>query len=273
MSLQLGHVVVTGASSGIGEAIAREAISQGSRVTLVARRQAHLEEIARVAPERTFVTARDLGSPTFDDAWINEAEQRLGPIDVFINNAGVQIVRSVIETPWPDAQALLDLDLVTPLRLTQSMLARMIPRGAGTLVAIASMAALAPTPGMFVYNAAKAGLAAAYEGLRAEVRPHGIHVVVAYPGPVTTPLEAAGRAAYEPNQALNRAPTGDPHTLARAILRAVARGTPRVIYPKAYALARHFPNATRWALDALTPKLKTGRGARPSENETPTPKA
>ena len=60
------------------------------------------------------------------------------------------------------------------------------------------MTALAPMPGMFFYNAAKGGLAAASEGLRSEVKKHGIHVVTVYPGPVTSDLEAAGRAAYEP---------------------------------------------------------------------------
>jgi short-subunit dehydrogenase len=132
----------------------------------------------------------------------------------------------------------------------------MLPRRSGAIVDIASMAALAPTPGMFFYNAAKAGLAAASEGLRAEMKPHGIHVVTVYPGPVTSELEAAGRAAYEDRATLRHVPTGSPEVLARMIADAVAKRKPRVVYPRVYGVSRHFPNATRWALDALTPPLK-----------------
>lgn len=180
----------------------------------------------------------------------------MGPIDVLVNNAGVQIVKSVLETTWEDGERLLVLDLHTPLRLTQLVLKRMVPRKSGTIVDIASMAALAPTPGMFFYNAAKAGLGAASEGLRAEVKPYGVHVVTVYPGPVASDMEAAGRAAYEATAASKYTPTGAPDVLARMIANAVEKKRPRVVYPRLYALSRHFPNATRWALDALTPPLR-----------------
>ena len=198
----------------------------------------------------------DLGNPEVAFAWIDGAEAALGPIDVLVNNAGVQIVKSVLDTPWEDGKRLLELDLFVPLRLTQLVLKRMVPRKSGTIVDIASMAAIGPTPGMFFYNAAKAGLAAASEGLRAEMRPHGIHVVTVYPGPVTSDMETAGRAAYEETAGAKYAPTGAPEVLARMIAAAVEHKRARVVYPRVYALSRHFPNMTRWALDALTPKLK-----------------
>ena len=179
------HVVVTGASSGIGEAIAREYLKRGANVTLIARRRDRLDKLAEGHADRTHVVQADLGNPEVAFAWIDDAEKALGPIDVLVNNAGVQIVKSVLETSWEDGERLLLLDLHTPLRLTQLVLKRMVPRKSGTIVDIASMAALGPTPGMFFYNAAKAGLAAASEGLRAEVKPHGIHIVTVYPGPVT----------------------------------------------------------------------------------------
>lgn len=250
------HVVVTGASSGIGEAIAREYLARGAKVTLVARRRAHLERIAAAGADRARVVVADLADPETAWAWLDEAEAALGPIDVLINNAGVQIVKRAAETEWADAERLMRLDLMVPLRLTTLVLRRMIPRGAGTIVDIASMAALAPTPGMFFYNAAKAGLAAASEGLRAEVKPHGIHVVTVYPGPVTSELEAAGRAAFEEGATTRNVPTGTPEVLARLIADAVAKRRARVVYPRVYRVSRHFPNATRWALDRLTPPLK-----------------
>jgi len=250
------HVVVTGASSGIGEAIAREYLNRGARLTVIARRREKLDALVSSARDRTHVVQADLGRPDVAFAWVDEAEAALGPIDVLVNNAGVQIVKSATETSWEDAERLLVLDLHTPLRLTQVVLRRMIPRKQGTIVDIASMAAIAPTPGMFFYNAAKAGLAAASEGLRAEVKPHGIHVVTVYPGPVTSDMEAAGRAAYEETAAAKYTPTGSPDVLARMIAVAVEKKRPRVLYPRVYGVSRHFPNVTRWALDALTPPLR-----------------
>jgi short-subunit dehydrogenase len=250
------HVVVTGASSGIGEAIAREYLARGDRVTLVARRRELLERIAAAGADRTHVVCIDLADENATWTWVDEAESALGPMDVLVNNAGVQIVKRAADTAWTDAERLLRLDLHVPLRLTTMALKRMIPRGSGTIVDIASVAALAPTPGMFFYNAAKGGLAAASEGLRAEVKRHGIHVVTVYPGPVASALEAAGRAAFEEGPAVRKIPTGSPEVLARLIADAVAKKKPRVVYPRMYGVTRQFPNLTRWALDAFTPPLK-----------------
>ena len=185
------HVVVTGASSGIGEAIAREYLNRGAKVTLIARRRDRLDKLAEGNESRAHVVQADLGNPEVAFSWLDAAEEAMGPIDVLVNNAGIQIVKSVLDTSWEDGERLLALDLHTPLRLTQLVLKRMVPRKSGTIVDIASMAALGPTPGMFFYNAAKAGLAAASEGLRAEMKPYGIHVVTVYPGPVTSDMEAA----------------------------------------------------------------------------------
>lgn len=251
------HVVVTGASSGIGEAIAREYIARKDDVTLLARRRELLDGIAKsAAKSRAHVVQADLGDPNAVCAWIDDAEKALGPIDVLVNNAGLQIVKHAHETSWEEAERLLRVDLHAPLRLTVEVLKRMIPRQRGCIVDVTSMAAIAPTPGMFFYNAAKAGLAAASEGLRAEVKKHGIHVVTVYPGPVASALETAGRAAYEDHPSKRMAQSGTPDVLARLVADAVAKRRPRVIYPAMYAAARHFPNATRWALDALTPPLK-----------------
>lgn len=223
---------------------------------MIARRRDRLDAIAKEASDRTHVVQADLGNPERAFSWIDSAEDALGPIDVLVNNAGVQIVRGVLDTTWEEGERLLMLDLHTPLRLTQLVLRRMVPRKSGTIVDVSSMAAIGPTPGMFFYNAAKAGLAAASEGLRAEMKPHGIHIVTVYPGPVTSDMEAAGRAAYQDTAATKYTPTGTPDVLAKMIADAVAKKRPRVIYPWLYGLGRHFPNATRWAIDNLTPPLK-----------------
>lgn len=254
------HVAVTGASSGIGEAIVREYFARGADVTMIARRRDLLVAIAAGAGgSKTHVVAADLADAGATCSWLDDAEAALGPIDVLVNNAGIQIVKHAHETTWEEGERLLRLDLFAPLRLTARMLERMIPRRQGCIVDIASMAAIAPTPGMFFYNAAKGGLAAASEGLRAEVKAHGIHVVTVYPGPVTSAMEAAGRAAYEDRATSRHVPTGKADVLARLVADAVEKRRPRVVYPAMYGLARHFPNATRWALDALTPPLRNAR--------------
>lgn len=251
------HVAITGASSGIGEGLSRAYLNRGAKVTVVARRRELLEALTRGQEKNAHLVCADLSDPANATSWIDDAERKLGPIDLLINNAGQQIVAPFTQTDWAAAEKLLLLDLHTPLRISQELARRMVERKRGTIVDIASMAALAPTPGMAFYNAAKAGLAAASEALREELRPHGVHVVTVYPGPVETEMERAGRAAYVESAATKYvAKAGTVEELAKLIQRAVDEQLPRVIYPGFYALARHFPGPTRWFMDKLTPKLK-----------------
>src|SRR4051812_46636553 len=182
------HVAVTGASAGIGEAIAREFSASGAKLSLIARRREKLDAIAASSTGKTFVIAADLGDVERACDWIAPAEAALGPIDVLVNNAGVQVVGPTDQTDIARCEDMLRLDLHTPMRLTRTLLPAMLARRSGTIVDIASLAALAPLSGMFYYNAAKAGLAYASEALRAELRGTGVHVVTVYPGPVDTEL-------------------------------------------------------------------------------------
>ena len=136
------------------------------------------------------------------------------------------------------------------------VLPAMIARGSGTIVDVASMAALAPTPGMYYYNASKAGMAAASEALRGELRGTGVHVVTVYPGIIETDMGKAGLASYHDSKLLALQPRGTTEELARLVVKAVERKHERVIYPSTNALARHFPATTRWMMDRLTPGLK-----------------
>lgn len=259
MRLEGKVAVITGAASGMGLAIATRFAAEGARVIAGDRNAERLlAAVSAIGAAGGAIVGvqGDIGDRATAEELVDLAVSTHGRIDVLVNNAGVQIVRSATETAWAEAEKLLVLDLHTPLRLTQVVLQKMIPRGRGTIVDIASMAAIGPTPGMFFYNAAKAGLAAASEGLRAEVKPHGIHVVTVYPGPVTSDMEAAARVAYEATTAARHTPTGSPEVLAKLVADAVKNKRARVIYPRFYALSRHFPNLTRWAIDALTPPLK-----------------
>lgn len=258
------HVVITGASSGIGEALAHEYLRRGAKVTLVARRLDRLEKIAEGRAEACHLVRADLAEPepTFD--WLAGAERAHGPIDVLVNNAGVQIVAPFVATPIADAERLFRVDALTPFRLTQRVLPAMLARGSGCIVDVASLAAIAPTPGMVFYNAAKAALAALSESLRGELRGTGVHVVTVYPGPVSTDMERAARDAYGDTAAARAVPTGRTDVLARRIADAVTHRRARVIYPRVYALTRHFPNVTRFLLDRLTPRTRAAAALPPA---------
>ena len=250
------HIAITGASSGLGRALAAELSEAGAAVTLVARRRNLLEEVARSLPGKSHVAAHDLGVPERAADWIAAAEAALGPIDVLVNNAGVQIVQPS-ETVDPDhADDLLRTNLLTPLRLIRAVLPGMLARKSGAIVNVASLAALAPTPGMTWYNASKGGLAAASESLRGELRKTGVNVVTVYPGIIdATDMGRAGLAAYEPSAGLSLQPRGTPEGLAKLVRQAIDGRGARVIYPRVNAVARWFPGTTRWILDRFTPPL------------------
>lgn len=248
------HVAITGASSGIGAALCREFAAHGCNITMVARRRDVLERLSHDLPRETFVVEQDLRDVRHAAEWIAQAEARLGPIDVLINNAGVQIIGDFCGVGSENTEAMLSLNLLTPLRLTAEVLPGMIRRGRGTIVDIASVAALAPTPWMAHYNASKAGLAGASEALRAELRGTGVHVVTVYPGPIDTPMAEAGYAAYGDAAPSKHLPIGTTKVLASRVRSAVERKRARVIYPRVYVLTRHFPGITRWLLDQLTPR-------------------
>ena len=249
------HVAITGASSGIGEALVREFLRAGASVTMIARRRELMEAIASSAGGggKARVVVADLGKVATACDWIADAENALGPIDVLINNAGVQHVEPSHTIDTARGLAEIEVDLLVPLALTRALLPGMVARKSGTIVDVASVAGLAPTPGMWHYNAAKGGLAAASESLRGELRGSGVHVVTVYPGPVDTPMARAGYLAYPESWATKMVPEGKPDVLARRVRAAVEKRRARVIYPRWYVLTRWFPGSTRWFLDHFTP--------------------
>lgn len=255
------HIVITGASSGIGAALARElATIPNAKLTLVARRKALLEELARSLPCEVVVVERDLskGDASATD-WLSE------DVDVLVNNAGVQVIGRTASVDVEKGEASVELNLLLPLRLTRKVLPSMLARRSGVIVDIASMAALAPTPGMTYYNASKAGLAAASEALRGELRGTGVHVVTVYPGIVQTDMADAGLAAYGSNLALRLQPRGTTAGLAAIVKHAILRKHARVVYPRSYFFVRWFGPVVRFFIDRFAPAIaETTEAARAS---------
>lgn len=255
------HVAVTGASSGIGEAIVRKFAAEGADITLVARRTELLNTIASELPEKSHVATADLSDLERCTDWLRPAIDVLGPIDVLVNNAGIQIVEPFEEADADRHDKVLRVNLNAPLRIARTVVNQMMEGSQqGSIVNIASLAALAPTPFMSSYNASKAGLAAASESLRGELRETGINVVTVYPGPVKTAMADAAVEAYEStgDGSASALPIGDTETLAKLVHKAVRKRKRRVIYPRVYGVVNWFPSITRWMMDRYTPSLRDG---------------
>lgn len=170
-----------------------------------------------------------------------------GPIDGLVNCAGIMRVQHVSSWNWNDAEQLLAVDLLAPLRLQDLVVRGMVDRSAGLIINVASMAGRVPLRGCTYYGAAKAGLAMASEIARADLADHGVQVLTVYPGPVRSALEAGARADYGGGGLFGRfAPTGDPGELAARIMAAVATDEARVIYPRLYGVGWTAPNLSSW---------------------------
>lgn len=250
------HVAITGASSGIGAALVEEYVAAGAAVTMVARRRGEMEALAARVGGKTQIFAMDLAKLSSCCDWLAPAVAQFGPIDVLINNAGVQRVLPAVEHEDDDLDATLNLNLLSPMRITRAVLPAMLQRNAGAIVDVSSIAAYSPVPGMWAYVASKAGSGAASECLGVELARTGVHVLTVYPGPVDTPLGREGYAAY-PKWAQALLLTGDARELARRIRSAVDLKQRVIVYPLPYILSRFFPGITRWLLRQVSPPVRS----------------
>jgi len=184
--------MVTGASSGIGEAFARELARRGYSLILVARRQQRLAAIqAELAPASVDLIVADLAS----EEGLREVARRLelGGVSLLVNNAGVGHRGPVAEQEDENIGRLARLNLEAPMRLTRAALGPMIAAGEGQIINVASMGAFQPVPYLNVYAATKAGLLSFTEALADEVAGTGIRVQALCPGNIPTGFqEVAG---------------------------------------------------------------------------------
>jgi short-subunit dehydrogenase len=177
---------VTGASRGIGEAIARIAAERGARVTGVARTEGALTALA--AATGGAALAADLTDPAEVDGLLARAEALSGPVDVLVNNAGVMLLDSIFELTNEQTVQMLQLNLYAPIQLTRLVLPGMRERGRGRVFNMSSIAAATGIPGMSVYSATKAGLSHFTRVLRQDLKQTNIAVGYLEVGPVATDL-------------------------------------------------------------------------------------
>jgi short-subunit dehydrogenase len=194
-----GSALVTGASSGIGEAFARALAAGGADVLVTAlpEDRARLEEIASELSAshgvRTEVVPTDLSAPDGPE-FLVEAADRLGfEPSVLVNNAGFGVGGAFAEQPLDRQLAMLRVNVLALVAMTGAYLPRMIQRGDGVVVNVASTAAFTPLPYFAAYAASKTFVLSFGEALWAEARPAGVRTVTVCSGPVETPFhERAG---------------------------------------------------------------------------------
>ena len=176
---------ITGASSGIGEGLARAFAARGASLILSGRNVEALETVARDCPDALVLpfeaTDFDLIEGIADRAWSWK-----GRVDGLVNNAGISQRSLAVETAFAVYQKIIAVDLLAPIALTQALLPKMVQAGEGRIIAISSVAGIIGSPLRSAYSAAKHGLIGYHDSVRAENEHLGIRVHVVAPGSVKT---------------------------------------------------------------------------------------
>ncbi len=269
---------ITGASSGIGRALALDAAARGAGLVVSARRKDILEELA--------TECRAAGSPSCEVRAFDLADPRAraaacatvlaaGPLDGLILNAGMSQRATFLETSPEAFDAVMSLDFEAPVELLRACLPSMLARGSGLLVAVSSIAGLAGSPLRPAYSAAKHALAGLFQCLRSELLGSGLRVLTVYPGYVRTAIARTalgpeGRATGEEDA--NIAKGADPMKVARRILDAGLSGPLELkvafdLKSKfGLFLSRHLPWA--WASRSARHAKLGDRGYRPGNSRS-----
>lgn len=243
--------LITGASSGIGEAAARALAAEGYDLALVARRRDLLEMTAKRAEEhgvRAFAVTADLADEAQTANAVAEAHERLGRIDLLVNNAGYSPGAAIEQFSRAELRHIFDVNLLGALQVIGATTTIMRGQGGGRIVNVGSVAAMIPAPLAIPYGATKIGLHVATDALRLELAPFDIDLVLVVPGFVDT---AVFDNAREGAQHLREDPTNpyrqtmfdldelakqnlknplSPDDVAKVIVRAATAKRPRATY-------------------------------------------
>ena len=221
-------VLVTGASSGLGEAFATQLAQQGANLVLIARDEDKLNRLAKILRDQHKVQATvlptDLSTIESVNGLIAEINSRHLPIDILVNNAGLGVFEAFLNTPFAKQIQQVDVNVRALVALTYAFTPRMVAARCGGVINIASTAAFQPLAGATIYAASKAFALFFSEGLSLELENTGVTVTAACPGPVATHFFAKMKPDLKAEQ------MDQPGPVVREILRGFEQGK-RVVYP------------------------------------------
>jgi len=185
------HILITGASGGLGSALVKLMAQQDVRLAVTSRSKTALDELISKLPHQEHAVAitADLAKPGDPVRLIDEALSALGHIDVLINNAGVGYFALMAEASEENIRHLFEVNTLSPLMLIKALLPHMRKRGGGRVVNILSCAGRVPIPSVGVYGGSKSALAIMANTMRLELEPSGIDIINIYPGTVATAFE------------------------------------------------------------------------------------
>jgi NAD(P)-dependent dehydrogenase (short-subunit alcohol dehydrogenase family) len=230
-----GIWLVTGASSGLGRAIALAALDAGHTVVLAARHPEKLDEICDQYPDRAYGYELDVTRPEQAETVLAAVEHRFGRLDVLVNNAGHGQVGAAEETTEDELRSIFEVHFFGPAALVKAVLPGMRERGGGAIVQVSSSFGAATAPGLAAYSASKFALEGYTGALAAEVATFGIDVLMLEPGAFRTGILAGAfqRSAEMPEYGptagktrqlmadLDGTQPGDPARAAGAVLEAL----------------------------------------------------
>ncbi|MBE0408838.1 MAG: SDR family oxidoreductase [Anaerolineales bacterium] len=228
-------IIITGASSGIGEASARLFASRGYRLSLAARRFERLKSLADEIQQRggeALPVTTDVSNLDEIHNLVEVTLDRFGQIDVLVNNAGFGRLNWLEElNPSEDIEAQVKVNVLAVVQMTRAVLPHMIARRSGHVINMASLASFIATPTYSVYAACKFAVRGFTESLRREVGVHGIKVTGIYPGAVNTEFTQHTGSKRKTGIGTPKALRMDAEHVARAVLSAVQRPRRSIILP------------------------------------------
>lgn len=221
-------VWITGASSGIGEALALELARRGARLVISARRAERLDELRRRCPDpsKVAVVPLDVSDTARAKEHVESALVPFGRIDVMVHNAGITQRSKVVETALEVDRRIMEVNYFGVIALTKALLPSMIAQRSGHFVVVSSVVGYVGTPKRSAYAASKHALHGFFESMRAEVREHGVHVTMVVPGYVATDITLSalrGDGTQHGTLAASNAAGISPADAAREIARAIDR--------------------------------------------------
>ncbi|MBA3684221.1 MAG: SDR family oxidoreductase [Planctomycetes bacterium] len=179
--------VVTGASSGLGEALARRLAARGDTVVAIARSRERLEALARAQPGIVPIAA-DIADRAAVETAVARVEAEVGPIGALVNNAAVFAMQPLQDQQPAEIEAQIATNLLGTIWITRAVVPHLLRRRSGRIVMVASVAGIRGIPGQSVYCASKHGMLGFADALAQELLPHGVLVSSLCPGAIDTPL-------------------------------------------------------------------------------------